>query len=167
MVDPRLPTAGHRPQGTAVSEQVETDLDALTDAELLDLALVAKALGHQAPLMVSTHRQPPRLPPARPGPAAPKHRRRPARRELRRAAAAARRRDRRPADRRGRRRSARPHRTRGTVAAGRVEHPRALRLARLRQRRSSGRRLQPGQGTQRDQHHRERGPWVVEAHSST
>ena len=72
--------------------------------------------------------QPARLPAARQGPAPSPPGRRPPGGALRRAAEAARRVDRRPPGGRRRRRHPGPERPRGAVAAGGVEHPRAVRL---------------------------------------
>ena len=73
-----------------------------------------------------------RLPAAGQGAAAAQHRRRPAGRPLRQPPEAAVRRHRRPAGRRRDRRAARPQRPRGTLPAGRVDDPRALRLTAFR-----------------------------------
>jgi hypothetical protein len=70
-----------------------------------------------------------RLPAAGKGSASARHGRRPAGRALRQPAEAARRQHRRPADRRRGRRVPRPQRPRGPVPAGRVQHPRTLRLS--------------------------------------
>ncbi|CAA9328203.1 MAG: DNA integrity scanning protein DisA, partial [uncultured Nocardioidaceae bacterium] len=70
----------------------------------------------------------PRLPAAGQGPASARCSRRAARRALRGAAEAPRRQRRRPAGGRRGRGAAGPQRPRGTLAAGRVQHPRALRL---------------------------------------
>ena len=72
---------------------------------------------------------PARLPAAGQGAAAAGRGRRPAGRALRQPAEAALGEHRRPADGRRRRRAAGPQRPRGPVPAGRVEHPRALRLS--------------------------------------
>ena len=109
--------------------QLLADLDALDSAELLDLGLVAKALGYGTGTeSLDAGVSPARLPAAGQGAAAARPGRRPARRPLRRPAEAARREHRRPAGRRRRRREPRPHGPRGPVPARGVEHPRALRL---------------------------------------
>ena len=109
-------------------EEVLTDLEALSPADLVDVAAVARALGLGASEHLDGAVTPrgyrllakvPRLPGAG---------RRPARRALRQPAEAAGRQHRRPAGRRRRRRAPGPQRPRGPVPAGRVEHPRALRL---------------------------------------
>ena len=104
------------------------DLEALSPTELVDPAAVAGVLGlgsgehldgAVAPRGYRLLAKVPRL---------PARGRRPARRALRQPAEAALRRHRRPPGRRGRRRAAGPQRARGPLPAGRVEHPRALRL---------------------------------------
>ena len=125
LVDPRLPPAAGAPRRP---EARARRLEALSSTELVDPAAVARALGlgtgehldgAVAPRGYRLLAKVPRL---------PSRRRRPPRRPLRHAAEAARRRHRRPADRRRRRRAARPQRPRGSVPAGRVDDPRALRL---------------------------------------
>ena len=74
-------------------------------------------------------RHPARLPAAGQGPAAPRRGGGPAGRALRQPAEAALGQHRRPAGRRRRRRAPGPQRARGPLPAGRVQHPRALRLS--------------------------------------
>ena len=105
------------------------DLSTLSPTELVDPGAVAAVLGlgtgehldgAVAPRGYRLLAKVPRLPGLRG---------RPARRALRRPPAAALRRHRRPPGRRGRRRAAGPQRARGTLAAGGVEHHRALHLS--------------------------------------
>ena len=110
-------------------EDVLTELGQLSATDLLDLGAGARALGFNVVRRRARRGgQPARLPAAVQGPAAARGHRRPAGRPLRQPAEAARRRRRGPDGGRGRRRRPGPHGPRGPVPAGRVEHPRALRL---------------------------------------
>ena len=109
-------------------EDVLADLETLSPTDLVDVAAVGPRAGPRRQRAPRRRGHPARLPAAGQGPAPARHRRRPARRALRQPAEAAVGQHRRPAGRRRRRRAARPQRPRGPLPAGRVQHPRALRL---------------------------------------
>ena len=119
------PATGRQPK---TADDVLLELDAVSPTDLLDIGQVARALqlggAEQLDAAVTPRgyrllAKVPRLPGARD---------RPADRPLRPPAEVARGKHRRPADGRGRRREPGPHGPRGPVPAGRVQHPRTLRL---------------------------------------
>ena len=110
-------------------DEALSELDALTHAELLELPMVARALGYTgSPEALDSAVSPARLPAAGEGAAAAGRDHRAAGRALRRAAEAARRQRGRPADGGRRGRGAGAQRPRGPVPAGGVLDPRAVRL---------------------------------------
>ena len=112
------------------TEEVLDNLALLSQTELVDVAAVAAALGLPAARAARHDRGPARAPAAGQGAPPPRPGRRPAGRALRLAAEAALRDRRGPADGRRRRRAPGAQRARRSLAARRVELPRALRLAR-------------------------------------
>ena len=106
-------------------------LEALSATELVDPGVRGAGARPRQRRAPRRRGRPARLPAAGQGAAAATRRGRPAGRPLRHAAEAALGRRRGPPGRRGRRRAARPQRPRGALPAGRVDDPRAVRLARL------------------------------------
>ncbi len=109
--------------------QVLADLEGLSPTELVDISMVARALGLRQGEHLEGAVTPARVPPARQGATTAERGRRRPHRAVRQPAEAAVGRRRGAPDRRGGRRAPRPQRARGPLPARRVQHPGALRLS--------------------------------------